>query len=109
MHDPLVDPGSADLTADVDFQHMKRVCEADNRLVTFGPVEQSTFLDRLGGPDRLEQLIASADSSDARDVLKSGYEMLTSAEQMGKRFKFFSMFPSVLREHLKRFPVNGFH
>lgn len=109
LHDPLVAPGSADLTADVDFGHMQRVCEADNRLITFGPTEQRTFLDRLGGRDRLEQLLAGAQSPEAKSLLQSGYEMLTAADQMGARFKFFAMFPSVLREHLTRFPVNGFH
>lgn len=34
--------------------------------------------------------------------------MLTSDEQMGARFKFFSMFPAVLKDHLMKYPVTGF-
>jgi hypothetical protein len=29
-------------------------------------------------------------------------------DKMGERFKLFSLFPSVLKEHLVRFPVSGF-
>lgn len=92
----------------MDFRLLKRVCETDERLITFGPVEQGTFLQRLGGRERLDQLLAGAKDDDTRKSLQSGYDMLTTAEQMGTRFKFFSMFPAVLRDHLKRFPVNGF-
>lgn len=107
LHDPLVEPGTADLTADVDFGDVKRI--ADGRLCTFGPIEQREFLQRMGGRERLQQLIEDA-AADAEAVatLKSGYEMLTSPEQMGTRFKFFAMFPAVLREHLAKFPVGGF-
>ena len=34
--------------------------------------------------------------------------MLTNSEQMGSRFKFFAIYPSVLREHLKKFTPNAF-
>lgn len=109
MHDPLVEPGSADLTADVDFQQIQRIAERDDRLITFGPVEQQTFLQRLGGHARLEQLIESAKDAEAAETLRSGYDMLTNTHKMGTRFKFFSMFPSVLRNHFDKYPVNGFH
>lgn len=93
----------------MNFRHIQRVCEEDSRLITFGPVEQGTFLNRLGGTERIEQLISGAATQDERDTLRSGFEMLTAEQQMGARFKFFAMFPSVLREHLVRFPVSGFH
>lgn len=105
----MVDPGSADLTADVDFQQIQRIAERDNRLITFGPVEQKTFINRLGGHARIEQLVESAQDADAVEALRSGYDMLTSTHKMGTRFKFFSMFPSVLRDHFDKYPVNGFH
>lgn len=108
QQDPLLAPGSADLTADVDFRNLKKVAETGQRLITFGPVNQGDFLRRLNGDERLAQLLANAQTPDAREALQSGYDMLTSADQMGARFKFFSMFPAVLKEHLKRYPVNGF-
>lgn len=104
-----MDPGTADLTADVDFQQIQRIAERDDRLITFGPVEQHTFMKRLGGHARLEQLVESAQSAEAVETLRSGYDMLTNTQKMGSRFKFFSMFPSVLRDHLEKYPVNGFH
>ncbi|XP_063700110.1 protein arginine methyltransferase NDUFAF7 homolog, mitochondrial [Culicoides brevitarsis] len=108
LHDPLVDPGNADLTADVDFRQMQQSCTAEDRLITFGPVEQGTFLQRMGANVRLENLLKNAQNEEQKSALKSGYEILTSEKQMGKRFKFFSMFPAVTKDHLQKFPVSGF-
>jgi hypothetical protein len=47
-------------------------------------------------------------SQETRDNLEQGVHKLTDSTQMGERFKFFSMFPKVLEQHLKRFPVAGF-
>ena len=52
LHDPLVDPGSADLTADVDFSYFRACLE--NKLLTFGPVTQRDFLKRMGIDVRLQ-------------------------------------------------------
>jgi len=38
LHDPLLNPGTADLIADVDFLSMKEIAQKDNRLIVFGPV-----------------------------------------------------------------------
>lgn len=108
LHDPLCDPGTADLTADVDFQHIMKIAETDNRLITFGPVQQGDFIARLNGAERLDILLQAAGSDENVAKLKSGYNMLTQADKMGERFNFLSMFPSVLQKHLKRFPVTGF-
>lgn len=108
LHDPLVQPGSADLTADVNFAHIKSIAEQNERVVTYGPVEQGVFLHRMGGEIRLEKLVENAESPDAANSLKSGYSMLTDPSKMGSRFKFFAMFPKVLENHLKKFPVGGF-
>lgn len=108
MHDPLVQPGTADLTADVNFAHIKAIAEQNERLLTFGPVEQGKFLHRMGGETRLEKLMEKATSTEAANSLKSGYSMLTDSSKMGTRFKIFSMFPKVLEEGLKKFPVHGF-
>lgn len=107
MHDPLVDPGSADITADVDFSNLKNIFENNQRLLTFGPVEQATFMKRLEAEVRLEKLIEKASEND-REILKSGYDMLTNPDKMGSRFKFLSIFPSVLKSHLTKNPVFGF-
>lgn len=108
LHDPLVEPGSADLTADVNFAHIKTIAEQNERVVTFGPIEQREFLNEMGGETRLTKLMESALSTDDANSLKSGYSMLTDPSKMGSRFKFFAMFPKVLENHLRKFPVNGF-
>lgn len=129
LHDPLKSPGTADLTADVDFRHIKDVAERHNQTVCYGPVEQGTFLNRMEGELRLEVLkfpnsnkyffshkiffffqnLIKAALPDNRADIKSAYEMLTHPEQMGSRFKFFSLFPAILKEHLKKYPVDGFN
>ena len=72
-------------------------------------MEQREFLQKLGGEIRLEELIKNAGSQLQVDDLKSSYDMLTNPQQMGSRFKFFAMFPAIVKEHLQKFPVNGFH
>lgn len=52
LHDALVDPGSADLTADVDFSYFQACTE--DKLLTFGPVTQRDFLKRMGIDIRLQ-------------------------------------------------------
>lgn len=103
-----MEPGTADLTADVDFEIIKQKAEHLDRLVTYGPIEQRNFLKQMGGDTRIDVLIEKAENEENKNSLKTGYEMLTSPEQMGTRFKFFSMFPKVLQSHLQKFPVNGF-
>lgn len=107
LHDPLIEPGIADLTADVDFKQMKQFAEKDDKLITFGPVEQRDMIKKLGGDVRIDRLLQSA-SPDMRTHIQTGYEMLTDPKQMGSRFKFFSMFPSVLKDHLRKYPAIGF-
>lgn len=108
LHDPLVEPGTADLTADVDFANLKQMLEKDSKLITFGPVDQGTFMKRMKAEARLEALLETC-RDENKDALRSGLDMLTNPEKMGKRFKFFSSFPRVLEGHLSKFPVNGFH
>lgn len=103
----MIEPGTADLTADVDFKQMRQFVEKDDKLLTFGPVEQRDFLTKLGGDVRIDRLVQSA-IPELRSQIQSGFEMLTDPQQMGSRFKFFSMFPSVLRDHLRKYPAAGF-
>lgn len=86
---------------------MKRFLEKDDKLITFGPVEQRNFIKKLGGDVRLDRLMQSA-GPDLRSQIQSGYDMLTDPKEMGSRFKFFSMFPSVLTDHLRKYPAVGF-
>lgn len=52
LHDPLIDPGKADLTADVDFSIIKKLF--NDRAKIFGPVTQRDFLHQVGIEHRLK-------------------------------------------------------
>ncbi|XP_064402936.1 protein arginine methyltransferase NDUFAF7, mitochondrial-like [Halichondria panicea] len=89
LHDALESPGSADLTADVDFAAVRRAALSEE-VGCHGPITQNEFLHKLGIRQRLEVLMRGANPSQARDIVSS-YEMLTSPEKMGHRFKFMSL------------------
>ncbi|NKC30020.1 class I SAM-dependent methyltransferase [Falsiroseomonas selenitidurans] len=82
--DPLADPGSADLTAHVDFAALAQVARAAGAAVA-GPLPQGLFLQRLGLMTRAAQL-AQARPRLAGEIL-SGAERLVAAEGMGRLFK----------------------
>ncbi|XP_012264788.2 protein arginine methyltransferase NDUFAF7 homolog, mitochondrial [Athalia rosae] len=107
QQDPLLNPGTADLTADVDFSLLKRIACQEGRLLSYGPVTQRHFLKKLGIDTRLAMLMKNAEESSKNPII-SGYRMITDKDKMGHCFKFLSLFPSVLKEHLQRFPVVGF-
>lgn len=104
-HDPLIDPGTADLTADVDFSCLKKF--AKDKAVVFGPTNQTTFLKNMGIDFRLKMLLQNA-SPGQQEFHKSGYDFLTNPEKMGHRFKFLALFPLVLKEFLEKYPPAGF-
>ena len=52
LHDVLSCPGSADLTADVDFSYLRRM--AGGGVACLGPVTQRTFLKNMGIDSRMQ-------------------------------------------------------
>jgi len=82
--DPLVDPGSADLTAHVDFAAAAGAARAAGAAV-FGPVTQGDFLGRLGLWERTATL-AAANPGRAGD-LRAAALRLAAPEHMGCLFK----------------------
>ncbi len=82
--DPLAAPGESDLTCDVDFARLARLCK-DAKLRVSGPVSQSAFLLRLGAEARLNQLAKS--HPDAAQDLYDGIRKLTDPAEMGERFQ----------------------
>lgn len=77
-------------------------------MVTFGPVEQGDFLRQMGGEYRLQALLDRNPTKDQAENLKSGYDMLTNPNKMGKNFKFYAMFPAILDKILKEVGPVGF-
>lgn len=109
LHNPLVEPGTADLTADVDFGILRKTALDSADVLTFGPISQKDFLFNMGIEHRFKALEENAKSDKEREGLKYGFKMMTESDQMGERFKFLSILPGVLKQILDKFPVAGFN
>ncbi|XP_071832792.1 protein arginine methyltransferase NDUFAF7, mitochondrial-like isoform X2 [Apostichopus japonicus] len=90
LHNVLKEPGTADVTADVDFSYLQKT--AGNLVSSFGPVPQGQFLQMMGIQTRLAMLLRQADHKQQTDLV-SGFKMLVDPSQMGERFKMWAMFP----------------
>jgi len=88
-HDPLAEPGTADLTAHVDFASLARAAREAGALV-HGPVPQGLFLERLGIRTRAERLVASASRAQAGSI-RSALRRLIDPGEMGTLFKALAM------------------
>ena len=88
-HDPLSDPGEADLTAHVDFAALARAAEAAGARA-WGPVPQGEFLRRLGIEARAAALIACA-TPDQAMLIRSGCRRLIDPREMGTLFKVLAL------------------
>ncbi len=83
--DPLADPGSADLTAHVDFASLSRVAWAQGAAV-YGPVPQGAFLTRLGLFPRSQALARNQPLRQAAALIEAA-QRLAAPERMGRLFK----------------------
>uniref|UniRef100_A0A7N6AEP3 Protein arginine methyltransferase NDUFAF7 n=1 Tax=Anabas testudineus TaxID=64144 RepID=A0A7N6AEP3_ANATE len=108
LHDVLASPGTADLTADVDFSYLRRM--AGGGVACMGPVTQRTFLKNMGIDTRLQVLLRNCTDPNTRKQLISSYDMLTNRAKMGERFLFFSVLhQSRLKKKIPaQLPVAGF-
>ncbi|XP_036728368.1 protein arginine methyltransferase NDUFAF7, mitochondrial isoform X2 [Balaenoptera musculus] len=91
LHDVLIAPGTADLTADVDFSYLRRTSQG--KVASLGPVKQQTFLRNMGIDVRLKVLLDKSDEPSLRQQLLQGYDMLMNPTKMGERFNFFALIP----------------
>jgi NADH dehydrogenase [ubiquinone] 1 alpha subcomplex assembly factor 7 len=84
----LAHPGTTDLSVNVDFSLLKRASlkATDNKLSTWGPVPQGSFLLQMGIVERLNALLEKA-SERQQSSLIAGYERLVDPEQMGLSYK----------------------
>lgn len=84
-HDVLSDPGSADITAHVDFEALAEIAKKCGARV-IGPTPQGEFLRRLGIETRAEALLTRASPSQAREIAAS-LGRLIGPDRMGGLFK----------------------
>ncbi len=85
----LAAPGTADLSAHVDFTAFAEAARSAGAEVC-GPVPQGGFLTELGADTRLTALCSRA-TTDQRRALESGVERLLDPEQMGNLFKVVAL------------------
>jgi SAM-dependent MidA family methyltransferase len=88
--DPLADPGSADLTAHVDFASLAAAASHAGADVQ-GPVKQNAFLTALGLPQRTDMLAQKSPQMAAN--LQLAARRLTAPEAMGSLFKAMAICP----------------
>jgi NADH dehydrogenase [ubiquinone] 1 alpha subcomplex assembly factor 7 len=83
--DPLDEPGTADLTAHVDFAALARVARAAGAAV-HGPVAQGPFLARLGLFQRTGRLAQTQPPGRAAALVQAA-QRLAEPDRMGRLFK----------------------
>ncbi|XP_058134382.1 protein arginine methyltransferase NDUFAF7, mitochondrial isoform X2 [Dasypus novemcinctus] len=91
LHDVLIAPGTADLTADVDFSFLRRM--AQGKVASLGPIKQQMFLKNMGIDVRLKVLLDNSDEASMREHLLQSYDILMNPKKMGERFNFFALLP----------------
>ena len=83
--DPLDDPGSADLTAHVDFAAFAAAAR-EAGAATFGPLPQGKFLVRLGLMQRTGRLARTRPPARAAGLIDAAHR-LAEPDRMGRLFK----------------------
>ena len=83
--DPLADPGTADLTAHVDFAGLAATARKAGA-ATHGPLPQGIFLTRLGLFQRTDRLAQTQQPSQALALIEAA-RRLAEPDRMGRLFK----------------------
>ncbi len=88
--DVFAAPGTADLTAHVDFAALRRAIRPHAAM--HGPVSQGLFLEKLGIAKRAEILMRRANFRQTREI-ETALQRLTGAAEMGELFKACAVLP----------------
>ncbi|MBT8408419.1 MAG: SAM-dependent methyltransferase [Alphaproteobacteria bacterium] len=86
--DPLADPGTADLTAHVDFEALARAARPARASAM---MPQGVLLERLGITPRAQK-IAETLSGDALEAHVAAHRRLTHPQEMGTLFKAMALY-----------------
>ncbi|MFN4283817.1 MAG: class I SAM-dependent methyltransferase [Alphaproteobacteria bacterium] len=87
-HDPLIEPGSADITSLVDFAALAETARKAGARA-FGPVEQGPFLETLGIGHRAQVLVRS--DPDRAGKIALAVKRLIAPTEMGTLFKVLAL------------------
>ena len=87
--DPLASPGTADLTAHVDFEAFGNIMR-DRNYVVYEVASQSEFLGALGIIERAQRLMQTASMTE-RNKIENQIARLISPDAMGARFKVLGL------------------
>ncbi len=87
--DPLATPGSADLTAHVDFAAFAAAARAAG-VAVHGPIPQGVFLSRLGLFQRIDRLARDKPPANALALIEAA-KRLAEPDRMGRLFKALAL------------------
>lgn len=90
-HPVLEAPGTADITAHVDFAALAHAA-VDAGAKPWGPITQRQFLNAMGIGPRLLQLLKAA-PPELHEILSAGVERLIAIDQMGTLFRVLAVTP----------------
>ena len=102
--DPLARPGTADLTAHVDFEALARTA-TDNGLVAFSILTQGGFLAALGAAERAKVLARA--NPDQADAITADLSRLAAPDQMGDIFKLLCVSSAGVSPYPFETPLHG--
>jgi len=83
----LDNAGNIDLTAYVNFTHLKEIAKRNKEMTVEGPMPQGLFLEYMGIAPRVEALQNKARSQNVKKLLWDCYERLCSPDHMGGTYK----------------------
>jgi SAM-dependent MidA family methyltransferase len=89
--DPLANPGSADITAHVDFAALVKTARKAGA-ATQGPIKQNAFLTALGLHQRTAML--AQNDPEMAEKLRLAAQRLSAPEAMGSLFKVLAITPA---------------
>lgn len=87
--DLFEEPGTADLTANVDFAYLRESLEGVAE--TAGPITQAKFLLSLGLEPRLDKLLSSATNAEQRKRIQDGAKRLIDKTGMGTQYQVMAV------------------
>ena len=90
-HPILKEPGTADITAHVDFALVEQAARSMG-VEIWGPLEQGLWLTRIGANVRQTQLCAGKSTEDIK-AIRSGVRRLVEPSSMGSLFKVIAFAP----------------